>query len=103
VSEQLFWNTKMETMSVDEIHEIQWQKLQRQMKYIYENSPDFYRPQFVSSGVHPEDIKSFEDFRKLPIMRNKEMDREAQLESMERYGHSYGTYLCAPLIDVIHI
>ncbi|NOY17699.1 MAG: phenylacetate--CoA ligase [Gammaproteobacteria bacterium] len=103
MSEQLFWNAEMETKSMDEIHDIQWQKLQKQIKYIYQNSPDFYRPQFVSAGVRPEDIESFEDFRKLPIMRNKEMDRAAQLESMDRYGHSYGTYLCAPLNDVIHI
>jgi len=86
-----------------EIHEIQWQKLQAQMQYIYDESPDFYRPQFKNAGARPDDIKSFEDFRKLPIMRNKEMDRKAQLESMERYGHSFGTYLCAPLQDVTHI
>ncbi len=103
MSEQLFWNMEMETKPMEEIHRIQWKKLQTQMRYIYDKSPDFYQPQFKKAGVHPEDITSFDDFRKLPIMRNKEMDREAQLESMERYGHSFGTYLCAPLTDVTHI
>ena len=103
MADRPFWNMEMETKPLEEFREIQWRKLQRQMQYIYDNSPHFYRPQFVAAGVHPRDVKSFEDFRRLPIMRTKEMDREAQEDSARRYGHPYGTYLCAPLEKVVHI
>lgn len=103
MSERQYWNVEMETLPMEEVRKIQWQKLTKQIEYIYDKSPDFYRPKFDDAGAHPHDIKSFDDFRKLPIMRTKEMDREAQEDSMERYGHSYGTYLCAPLEDVVHI
>lgn len=103
MSERQFWNAKMETMPMEEIQGLQWRKLKNQIQYIYENSPDFYRPQFEAAGAQPGDIKSFDDFRKLPIMRTKEMDRQAQEDSMARHGHSYGTYLCAPLEQVVHV
>lgn len=103
MSERPYWNMEMETRPPEEVRALQWEKLQAQMRYVYDNSPDFYRPQFDAAGAHPQDIKTFEDFRKLPAMRTKEMDREAQEESARRYGHPYGTYLCAPLEDVIHV
>jgi phenylacetate-CoA ligase len=36
-------------------------------------------------------------------MRDKDGDRQAQAESIERYGHPLGTYLCAPVEKVIHL
>lgn len=103
MTDRPYWNMEAETRPLAEIREIQWQKLQAQMHYIYARSPHFYRPKFDAAGAHPKDIGSFEDFRKLPIMRSKEQDREAQEDSTRRYGHPYGTYLCAPLEDVTHI
>lgn len=101
--ERRYWNEAMETLAPEQIRELQWQKLQRQMQYLYDHSPHFYRPKFDAAGAQPRDIRSFDDFRRLPIMRTKEMDRAAQEESAERYGHPFGTYLCAPLSDVVHI
>ena len=69
-----FWNEPVETMSRDALREIQWQRLEKQMRYVYYNS-DFYRKTFVEIGAHPDDIKSIEDFRNLPIFIEKERDR----------------------------
>lgn len=102
-SERKFWNSEMETMPLGQLRELQLKKLKKQIKYIYENSPDYYKKKFDEIGAKPEDIKTWEDFRNLPIMRTKDGDREAQIESLEKYGHPLGTYLCAPVEKVIHL
>ena len=73
-----YWNEAMETLPLEQVRELQWLKLQRQMQYLYDHSPHFYRPKFAAAGAHPRDVRSFDDFRRLPIMRTKEMDRAAQ-------------------------
>ncbi len=103
MNDKAFLNPEMESMPLEQMRELQFKKLTKQMKYIYENSPDYYQKKFDEIGAKPEDIKTWEDFRKLPIMRDKEGDREAQAESMEKYGHPLGTYLCAPLEKVVHL
>ncbi len=98
-----YWNEAMETLPLEQVRELQWLKLQRQMQYLYDHSPHFYRPKFAAAGAHPRDVRSFDDFRRLPIMRTKEMDRAAQEDSARRDGHPFGTYLCAPLEQVVHV
>ncbi len=103
MAERRYWNSEIETMQVEELKKFQLGRLKKQLHYIYENSPFFYKKKFDEAGVHPGDIKTFDDFRNLPIFRTKEEDRLAQEESMERFGHPYGTYLCAPLEKVVHV
>lgn len=98
-----YWNEKMEGLTLDQVRPLQVERLRRQIRYIYGNSPHFFKKKFDAIGVRPEDVRSWDDFRSLPIFRTKEEDRLAQDESMERYGHPYGTYLCAPLEQVVHI
>jgi phenylacetate-CoA ligase len=50
----------------------------------------------------PKDVKTFEDFQKIPIM-TKEEHRQTQQESLERLGHPYGLMTCAPLDKLIRI
>lgn len=102
-SERIYWNEEMESLPLDQLRALQTDRLRKQIRYIYDNSPDFFRKKFDGIGARPEDIRSWDDFRALPIFRSKEEDRLAQDESMERYGHPYGTYLCAPLEKVVHV
>lgn len=103
MNDRIYFNPEMETMPAEQMRELQFKKLTKQIRYIYDNSPDYYQKKFDAIGAKPEDIKTWEDFRKLPIMRDKEGDRLAQEESMEKYGHPLGTYLCAPLEKVTHL
>ena len=81
----------------EELKEVQWKKLKKQIQYIYDNSPLYYKKKFDEIGVKPEDIKTWDDFRNLPIMGNKEEERQSQEDSFEKEGHYFSTYLCAPL------
>lgn len=103
MQERHFWNEKAESLSQEELREVQWQKLKRQINYVFHNS-DFYRKKFVDAGACPEDIKSIEDFRQLPVFLDKEGDRVSQEQSREKYGHPFGLNLCtAPQnVRIVH-
>jgi len=102
MGDKKFWNEEMETLPLEEIRRIQFEKLKKQMKYIYENS-EFYREKFKACGVKPEDVKSLDEFRNLPIFITKEEHRDCQNESLARFGHPFGTILCAPLKKVVGV
>lgn len=100
MAERRFWNEKMESLPLDEIRAIQLRKLQTQAKYVYENSP-LYRKKFEDAGAKPEDIKTIEDFRNLPIYFTKDEHRQSEEESRHSLGHPFGMHLCAPLKEVV--
>ena len=103
MSEKLFWNEPAERLSGEKLQGLQWKKLKKQIAYCYEKSPEFYRKKFEAAGVKPKDIRSLEDFRRLPVFVTKEDDLRSQEDSLERYGHPFGLFLCAPLEKVIAV
>ena len=94
-----FWNETAETMPRDALQELQWQKLKKQIRYIYDKS-EFYRDKFREIGIHPDNIQTIQEFRELPIFMNKIIDRETQEVTREKYGHPFGEYLCVAPQDV---
>lgn len=103
MNEKKFWNEPAERLWGEELRRLQWRKLKKQIAYCYANSPEFYRRKFEDAGARPEDIRSLEDFRRLPVFVTKEEDLRSQEESLARYGHPYGLFLCAPLEKVIAV
>jgi phenylacetate-CoA ligase len=97
--ERSFWNEAAETMSRDALRELQWKKLKKQMRYIYDSSP-YFKKRFDDIGSQPDDIKDIEAFRELPIFMDKLMDRESQELTREKEGHPFGEYLCVSPKDV---
>ena len=95
------WNEKIETMSEEVMRALQWKRLKKQLRYDYENSI-YYKEKFKEAGLTPRDIRSFEDFQKIPLM-TKDEHRKAQQESIERFGHPYGFITCAPIEKIIRI
>ncbi len=60
------WDQKAETVSRDELHADQTQKIMKMVHHIYENVP-FYTQAFDALGILPGDIKSIDDLSKLPF------------------------------------
>jgi phenylacetate-CoA ligase len=96
-----FWNPEIETMSRDELQDLQMRRLKRQLRYNYDNSI-FYRDSFDRAGIKPEEVLTWEDFRRVPTM-TKDDQRRAQEESIERFGHPYGMLACAPREKIVRI
>ena len=82
---------------------LRWQKLRKQIRYVWGNE-DYYRPRFLEVGISsPEDIKSLADFRRLPAFLDKTRHRESQEASLLRYGHPLGLHLTTAPEKAIHL
>ena len=89
-------NSNFDEMSTKEIEEYQFYLLIDQLKYVYRNSV-YYREQFDKANIKISDIKSFNDYYKLPIFMDKDQERASQQESLEKLGHPFGMHLaCSP-------
>lgn len=62
----MYWNREYETMSRDELAELQLKRLRASVARTYQNVP-FYRQSFAKKGVTPDDLRSLDDLRKLPF------------------------------------
>ncbi len=60
------YQPEIETMSRDRIRDLQLEKLQKQVAYVYERV-EWYRNKMDDMGVSPSDIQSLDDVRKLPF------------------------------------
>ena len=87
----MFWQKDLETMSRDQISDLQLKKLQQTVKSCYDNV-DFYRNLFDSLGLHPCDIKSLSDISKIPFTRKTAL----------RDNYPFGL-LARPMSEVVRI
>lgn len=86
--DSMYWNQGLETMDPEEREqEIILPKLQAQLRYCYEHSA-FYRKKWDRVGVKPEDIRSLQDFERIPFTTKQEI-REDQMEHLP-----FGSNLC---------
>ncbi|HCA56132.1 MAG TPA: phenylacetate--CoA ligase, partial [Ruminococcaceae bacterium] len=70
-----YYQPEMETMPLEDIQQLQSEKLVKQVKHVYENVK-YYRDLMDAKGVKPEDIKGIEDLHKLPFIKKDDL-REA--------------------------
>jgi phenylacetate-CoA ligase len=64
--EQMIWNVECETMSRSALEQLQLQRLQRQVAYVYERVP-LYRQALRERGLVPEAVRSLADLASLPF------------------------------------
>jgi phenylacetate-CoA ligase len=97
-----FWNEEIETLSPQDLQALQWKRLKKQLRYNFENSVYYREEKFQKVGLTPDDIRTFEDFEKIPLM-TKDEHRWIQTESMRKFGHPYGLITCAPREKIVRI
>ena len=88
---QNYFQKEIETMPVEEIKQLQSEKLVKQVKHVYENV-EYYRNLMGEKGVTPDDIKGIEDLYKLPFLSKADL----------RDAYPYGL-LAKPLSDCVRI
>ncbi len=86
-----FWNKAAETMSRDEMTELQSKRLVELVERVYNNVPH-YRAKMDAIGLLPGDIKSIEDLPKLPYTYKQDL----------RDTYPYGLF-ATPLDNVVRI
>ncbi len=67
-----FWNEELETMPREELEKMQLRLIKEKVREMYGLS-EFFRERMKSVGLTPDDINSFEDFRKVPFMRKSDL------------------------------
>jgi phenylacetate-CoA ligase len=90
---------ELNDLSMEGIRRYQEQKLTRQLRYCYDHS-ELYRKKFDELGAKPEEIRTVEDLRRLPVFMTKDDERESARASLERDGHPFGLHLCAPVNEL---
>ncbi|MBW2128559.1 MAG: phenylacetate--CoA ligase family protein [Deltaproteobacteria bacterium] len=93
-TEQKYWNPLLETLPGEKLRDLQLKKFRRIFQWAYEHSK-FHRSLYDEAGIKPEDIRSFEDIRRVPKVE-KSMMRDIQRKDPFPYGDA----LCVPLEEV---
>jgi phenylacetate-CoA ligase len=96
---KIYYMHELQGKSQEEIRRVQEAKLTKQLRYCYDHS-EFYKSKFDDCGAKPEDIRTMEDLRKLPVFMVKDDERRSAEQSLEKYGHPFGLHLCAPVEDL---
>ncbi|HTY15112.1 MAG TPA: phenylacetate--CoA ligase, partial [Methanoregulaceae archaeon] len=93
----VMWNPRIEEMPVAELKKLQYRLLKTLVYRLYSFSP-FYHDRMKEAKVHPDDITSLDDVKKLPFMVKRDLrdnypDRifTAPGEDLVRYHVSSGT------------
>ena len=93
----MFWDPRMEEMPREELQRLQYRLLKTLVYRLYSFSP-FYHDRMKESGVHPDDIRTLEDIRKLPFMYKRDLRDNypdkifvAGQDDLVRYHVSSGT------------
>lgn len=100
-TDRRLWNPAVEEMPREELRALQLARLRRQLAYNYARGP-VHRARFEAAGARPEDIRSFADFARLPLM-DKEEHRLAQARSLEEFGDPFALFACAPREKIVRI
>lgn len=66
-----YWNPKNETLPREQLQALQLAKLQRMTQWAYARSP-FHKERFDAAGVHPDQLKTLDDLRRIPFMTRDE-------------------------------
>ena len=91
-----YWDRARETMSRDERDALVLAKIQAVMAWAWERAP-FYRERWRAAGLEPGDVKSLDDFARVPTIS------KADLRADQAAHPPFGSYLCVAPGDVARI
>ncbi|EFH81409.1 phenylacetate--CoA ligase family protein [Ktedonobacter racemifer] len=66
-----YWNPKNETRPREELQALQLVKLRRLCEWAYTKAP-FHKRRFEAANFHPEQLKTLDDIRRIPMMTREE-------------------------------
>ena len=74
--DQKYYDPEIECMPREELEAMQLERLQKMIKFAYENAP-YYKRTFDEAGVKPEDVKTLKDIERFPFI-DKKTERDTQ-------------------------
>ncbi|MEI7449371.1 MAG: phenylacetate--CoA ligase family protein [Desulfomonile sp.] len=89
-----YWNPYLETLPRESLKKLQLRKFKCIFQWAYDNSR-FHRSLYKAAGIHPEDIVSLADVRRVP-----KVEKAMMLSVQSKEPFPYGDALCVPLDEV---
>jgi len=94
---QEYWDEELETIPPDQFKELRTLKMQKRIRYAYQNSL-FYKNAFDEAGIRPEEIQTLEDFQeRIPFLTHEQLIKN-QHENMP-----FGNFLAVGIKDIRRI
>jgi phenylacetate-CoA ligase len=75
-SKELNLVNALHAYTIDELREYQLRRIQLLLDYAYQNVP-FYRSEWKRIGMEPRDIRTFDDFHRIPILTKPKLRENA--------------------------
>ncbi len=91
-----YWDRARETMSADERAALILAKIQGVMAWAWERAP-FYRTRWQAAGLEPGDVKSLDDFARVPTIT------KADLRADQAANPPFGSYLCVERSEIVRV
>jgi len=79
-----------ESWTRDQIADYQLREIKRIVQHAFENSPS-YRALYEQAGIHPGDLRSFDDFRRFPFVEKETIRDDLEGFSVPIEGRTYIT------------
>ncbi len=89
------WNPVLERLPLEMLRDLQFSRLKKILFHAYKHSP-FYRKLYAKAGIAPEDIRSLDDLKHIPMV-TKDDFREGQ---EGKAPFPYGEMLAVPIEEV---
>src|SRR5512136_1476465 len=90
-------------LKLEELREIQNRKLRALIKYSYENV-EFYHKRMKALGLGPNDVRTVDDLRKLPITTRSDIQKNSpaaiisrRMKNARLQKHTTSGSTCAPI------
>ncbi len=61
-----------EKWPLEKLEELQWKRFKEMMDYAYHHS-SYYKKKWDEAGIHPDEIKSKDDLKKIPVITKQEL------------------------------
>lgn len=91
-----YWFPVRETMDPGERDSQILERIRQVMAYAWKTSP-FYRNKWELAGVHPDQVRTLEDFERVPVVT------KAELRAAQAASPPFGDYLCISEDEVRHV
>ncbi|PNX48023.1 MAG: phenylacetate--CoA ligase [Thermoplasmata archaeon M11B2D] len=88
---QQFWDSKYETMPMNELKDVQLKRLKKLITYVY-NTNQYYHRKLSDAKVTPQSIKAVKDIEKLPFLTKQDL----------RAYYPFGL-ICTSVDDIIEV
>ncbi len=73
----LSWLESTQWLSTDELRQLQWRRLRRTIQHAYHHVP-YYRAKWNALKLHPDQIRTPEDFQHLPLLTKQDVRNHTQ-------------------------